>query len=188
MLGGGSDLQWLAPLDEDGNRNLDLDDLAQETVGCHVGPYAGLNVVNPQPEFEYSWANNRPDDLLIARHHGGQVVQSGDPEMAAYSQLVYDGETPVDSAELFPGVVMIRTPTSRVRERREREQAKADAMLTGGQSEFENKTTQGEEEYANLDGRGPTRFTRREHHIEFEDHSGRVTRHWRPGDGIMRRR
>ena len=57
MLGGGKDNNWLAPLDEDGNRQSD--DIGLETmVGCHTGSYTGLNVVHPQPGYEYKWERN----------------------------------------------------------------------------------------------------------------------------------
>ena len=57
-LGGGSDREWIERLSSEGNRTNHGLPVDGEVVGCHVGPYAGLNLVNPQPGYEYIWMLN----------------------------------------------------------------------------------------------------------------------------------
>ena len=39
----------------EGNRDMQGSIEDHETLGCHAGAFEGLNVVNPQPEFKYSY-------------------------------------------------------------------------------------------------------------------------------------
>lgn len=181
MQGGGHDRAWYESLDEDGNRDLDL---GAESLGCHVGPYRGLNVINPQPNFEYAWANNDPRDILKARALGGQIVQGEDPEFAAYRALGDSTNSQIDSVNLYQDCILIRTPIEKVRERREAERQKAEISVRGSIEDFteraSNAETQAGRQY------GPTRFARHDHSIEWEE-DGRTSSMWTPGSGIVRR-
>jgi hypothetical protein len=89
MFGAGNDRLELEPLDPDGNRKMDLDNPEEgevQTIGCHTGMYAGLNVMNPLPDHVYMWANDNPRDRLMVAQRGGQIVQGDDPELAAEEQ------------------------------------------------------------------------------------------------------
>ena len=102
MLGGGSDREWTEPLAADGNRrNIPLD---ERVVGCHTGNYIGLNVVNPQPGFEYAWylspsrSGASPADAFAIYSVGGHVVNETDPERAYLSKIEGLEGTPIDTS------------------------------------------------------------------------------------------
>jgi hypothetical protein len=181
MQGGGHDLSWYESLNESGSRDLDI---PEESLGCHVGPYAGLNIVNPQPNFEYSWANNDPRDVLRVRARGGQVVQGDDPEYAAYRVLEDSTNSPIDSANLYQDCILIRTPIEKVRERRDEESNRAEVSARGSVDDFTDRASALEADYGKH--RGPTRFSRSEHMMEWEE-DGRVEAMWSPESGIVRR-
>ena len=181
MQGGGHDRGWYESLNEEGSREMDL---GQRTLGCHTGPYSGLNIVNPQPNFEYSWANNDPRDILKARAQGGQIVQGEDAEFAAYRALQDGNNSQLDSANLYNDCILIRTPIEKVRERREQERLKSEASARGSVDDFVNRASDVE----TAAGRqyGPTRFARADHSTEWEE-DGRTSGMWTPGSGIVRR-
>lgn len=185
MAGGGYDSAWLAPLDERGQRPADSLD---EVVGQHVGLYAGLNVINPQPDVEYSWARNTDNDRLLTKLRGGRVVQSGDPEMAYYNSNV-DGTnaTPVDSAQIFGDVILIATPIEKVRQEREEQARRSQAQLRNSGSDFVNQAS-GAELDPHYSGGRPTRFKREDHMLTFEDSNGRTVDQWTPDIGIVKER
>ena len=178
---GGQDLSWYESLREDGNRDLDI---PEETLGCHVGPYAGLNIINPQPNFEYSWANNDPRDIIRVRARGGQVVQGDDPEYGAYRALQDEISSPIDSANLYGDCILIRTPIEKVRERRDAERNRAELSARGGLSNYTERASALEAEYGKH--RGPTRFSRADHMVEWEE-EGKTASMWSPQSGIVRR-
>ena len=181
-LGGGYDLEWYSPLDEEGNTRID----GLETVGCHVGPYSGLNITGAQPNFEYTWINNDPKEILRTTMRGGQPVQSDDPEFAAYHNLFDQENTAIDTSQLYKELVLIRTPIEKVRERREREQKQAELSARGNIDSFLEGADAEERQQAQEDGRGPTRFVRRDHG-QFYEQDGQTEATWTPGTGIVRR-
>lgn len=184
MAGGGHDLSWYEPLNPNGSRDLDT---AEETLGCHVGPYAGLNVVRPQPGFAYSWINNDPRDKLRSRHNGAQVVQAEDPEYSAYTEFGDDYNTPLDTSQLYQDVILVRTPIEKVRERREAEARKAELQARGSVDDYLSRASDLEAEYGTRnDGAGPTRLVGRNHSIEYEA-DGKPESFWTPNTGIVRR-
>jgi len=184
MQGGGKDRQWYEPLAPDGSRDLDT---VEETLGCHGGPYAGLNVGRPQPGFVYSWPLNDPRDLLRARHRGGQVVNGDDPEFAMYQELGDDYSTPLDTSQLYKDVVLLRTPTEKVRERREAEAKKAEIQSRGSVQDYLDGASDLEAEYGGRGRRaGPTRFVGDEHMTEYEN-DGSTASVWTPATGVVRR-
>lgn len=191
MLGGGSDRLDLEPLNFEGNRELDN---LEASYGCHAGEYAGLNIFNPQPNFVYSWANDNDRDRLLVRQRGGQIVQAGDPEMAAYKAMVGHGQTDLDSAQTgYPGILLVRTPIEIERRRREEEDRRRQALLRGGGAEatYIQRGLRNPEEVAAgaAAGRTSLRFARRDHvtrvtagpHEEAPELDA-----WGPGDGISR--
>lgn len=183
MQGGGQDRAWYEPLRDDGTRDLDT---LEETIGCHVGPYAGLNVARPQPGFEYSWALNDPRELLRVKMRGGQVVQQDDPEYSVYNEFEDPDRTPLDTAKLYEEVILIRTPMETVRRRREEEQRRAEASVHGGMNDFVDKASALEADAGRRGGHSSTRFARKEHMVEY-DVDGRTEAVWTPDSGIVRR-
>ena len=100
-----------------------------------------------------------------------------------------EGEAPLHPiAEMFPGVVLIRTPLERERERREAEEQKNEKMLQTAGEDFESRTTVGEQQASQTDGRGPTRFRRADFGLDYEGTRGQVVKQWRPGQGIIKQR
>jgi hypothetical protein len=183
MQGGGYDRKWYEPLKPDGNREIDI---PEETIGCHTGPYAGLNVANPQPGYEYTWQLNDHRQILLSRMRGGEVVTGSDPEFSVYSANIEDMDTtPLDSSQLYKELVLIRTPIEKVREQRLQEQQKAEAMARGSVRDYLDQVGPVEADYGRRDGRGPTRLTRSDHSMELEE-DGRTTAVWTP-HGIVRR-
>jgi hypothetical protein len=182
MQGGGYDRKWYEPLDSQGVRNMDI---PEETVGCHTGPFSGLNVVNPQPGYDYCWQINDPREILRSRMQGGVVVQGSDPEFSVY-QNEDPEQTPLDTSQLYKELVLIRTPIETVRERRLKEQHRAEVMARGSVNDFVDQASPAEADYGRRDGRGSTRLTRGDHSIEIEA-DGRTEAIWTPGSGIVRR-
>jgi hypothetical protein len=184
MQGGGQDRQWYEPLAPDGSRDLDT---AEETLGCHGGPYSGLNVGRPQPGFVYAWARNDPRDLLRARHNGSQVVNGDDPEYSMFQELGDDYNTPLDTSQLYKDVVLVRTPIERVRERREAEARKSEMQARGDAQDFLDRASDLEAEYGGRgDKAGPTRFVGSGHTIQYEE-DGKPAAAWSPATGVVRR-
>jgi len=160
-------------------------DIPEETVGCHTGPFAGLNIANPQPGYEYSWQLNDPREVLRSRMQGGEVVQGEDPEFSVYHNED-SNSTPLDTSQLYKELVLIRTPIETVRERRLEEQHRAEEMARGSVGDFVNKASSAEADYGRKDGRGATRLVRGEHSLELEE-DGRTKELWTPDSGIVRR-
>jgi hypothetical protein len=182
MQGGGQDRAWYGPLLEDGTREMDL---GERTIGCHTGPYAGLNVVNPQEGFEYRWGLNDPRELLRARMAGSEVVQADYPEYSAYRALDDPTRTSIDTSELYQELVLLRTPTEKVRERRQREQEMAERSVRGSVDSYTDRAGALEADLARRDGK-PTRFARSDHMVEFEE-DGRAASVWTHESGVVRR-
>jgi len=188
MLGGGSDREWLEPLDSDGNRtNLPIE---ERVVGCHVGPYAGLNVVDPQPGFEYQWMLNpsrsgaSPADSLRIHVIGAQVVRDEDPEFAAFQKMEGMTASPLDTSAIFKELVLVRIPSATVEKHRRENLEKNARMLRKGPAEsFVSRASQLESE--KYSGRGPTRFASRDHHTEFK-HDRDSVEVSLPDSGIVR--
>jgi hypothetical protein len=188
-LGGGSDREWIEPLDSEGNRNPELG-IEDQVVGCHVGPYAGLNGINLQPGFEYQWCLNpsrqggSPADSHQIHALGGQIVKDGDPEFAAFTKMEGMEASPLDTSTIFRELVFVRVPVERMAERREENRRKNDRMLRKGPDEsFVNRASHLESE--RYSGRGPTRFALRRHQTTF-NHDGNTVEVSLPDSGIVR--
>jgi hypothetical protein len=189
MLGGGSDREWLEPLDAEGNRNPDLP-IEDRVVGCHVGPYAGLNLYNPQPGFEYEWLLNPEGSLggpaasLAIHEIGGQVVREGDPELAVFKTMEGMGASATDTSTIFKELILVRIPEERQRARMQAHLEKNNRMLRKGPEEsFVGKASYLEGE--RYSGRGPTRFALRDHQTEFK-HDRDTVEVSLPDSGIVR--
>lgn len=191
MLGGGRDRLELEPLNFEGHRELDS---VEESFGCHAGEYSGLNIFNAQEGFVYSWANDNQRDRLLVRQRGGQIVQSDDPELAAYRRMVGHDMTDLDGAQTgFPGVILVRTPIEIERRRRTTEAEKRRKLLRGGQAEAafieRGRRNPEEVELAARAGRTNLRFARRDHMTRITAgpmDDAEVLDAWGPGDGISR--
>ena len=188
-LGGGSDREWLEPLDNEGNRNPELD-VEDRVVGCHTGAYAGLNVYNPQPGYDYEWLLNpsrsggSPGDAHRIHELGGQVVKDGDPEFAAYKTMEGMEGSPLDTSTIFRELCLVRIPEEVQHRRRMENQEKNARMLRKGPEEsFVNQASYDERE--RYSGRGPTRFALRDHQTEFK-HGQDTAEVSLPDSGIVR--
>ncbi len=170
MWGGGLDLEWLEHLDAEGNRtNIPTE---KRIVGNPVGPYAGLNVCDPQPGFEYQWMLNpsrpgaNPADSLAIHVIGGVVVTSEDPEFAAFKKLEGMGAGALDTSTLYKELVLVKIPEEMQARRRQENLEKNARMLRKDPADsFVAGTSALESE--RYSGRGPTRFALRGHQTEF---------------------
>ena len=110
-----------------------LDGSPGTVIGCHTGQHEGLNVTNPQPGYEYSWAINDRAGHTGIMTSGAQVVQANDPEYAVYQTNLHDPKhaTSLDSTHTFNELVLVRTSIATVEAKRAREQAQRDSMLRG---------------------------------------------------------
>jgi hypothetical protein len=191
MLGGGSQREWLEPLDSEGNRQGH--DLLVEgrMVGCHLGNFAGLNVCDPQPGFEYEWMMNpsrsgaNPSDGMRIQQLGGQVVRDGDPEFAAFKHMEGMGDSsPLDTSTIYKELVLVRIPVEKQRARLQAISDKNKRMLRKGPEEsFVGSASALESE--RYSGRGPTRFAMRDHQTEFK-HDRDTVEVSLPDSGIVR--
>jgi len=190
MLGGGSQREWLEPLDAEGNRRSDDLPIDGQLVGCHIGDYAGLNLVNPQPGFEYEWllnpatARNSTAASLQIHSLGGQIVSEGDPEFAAFKLMEGLESTPLDTSTMYKELVLVRIPVERQRARMAKIEEKNKKMLRRGPEEsFVGRASALESE--RYSGRGPTRFALRSHQTDFKHDSDSVEVSL-PDSGIVR--
>jgi len=135
MIGGGLDLKDLAGFDPD--EYNDSDD-PNRSMGCHVGLFAGLNVDRAQTGYIYAWADDTPQGVRVARLNRYQVVQSGDPEMAAYEN---DAENTTASGAIdssksgYPGLVLVRRSAKDERMIRDEEALQRAALLRSGDTD-----------------------------------------------------
>jgi hypothetical protein len=189
MLGGGYDREWQESLDSDGNRNPELG-VEDNVVGCHVGPYAGLNLYNAQPGFEYQWMLNpsrsgaSPADSLMIHEIGGIVVKAGDPEYAAFNRMEGMTASPLDTSNMYRELVLVKIPAERQAQRRQANLEKNAKMLRRGPEEsFVNRASHQESE--RYSGRGPTRFAMRGHQTQF-NHDRDTVEVSLPDSGIVR--
>ena len=188
-LGGGSDREWLETLDIEGNRNPDLG-VEEKTIGAHVGPYSGLNVMNPQPGYEYEWLLNPSRsggshaDSHMIHQIGGEVVKDGDQEFAAYKQMEGLQAEGVDTSTVFNELVLVRIPVEKQRARMQHQLDANNKMLRKGPEEsFVNSASYLEgERYSD---RGPTRFALRSHKTVFK-HGDEEAEVSLPDSGIVR--
>ncbi len=164
------DREWMEPLDAEGNRmNLPIE---ERVVGNHVGPYAGLNICDPQPGFDYQWMlnpsrpNANPSDGLAIHAIGGQVVLDGDPEFAAFKKLEGMTNSALDTSTLYKELVLVRIPEERQAQRRQENlEENARRLRRDPADVFVSGTSHLESEQ--YSGRGPTRFALRGHQTEF---------------------
>lgn len=189
MLGGGMELEWQETLDAEGNRNPEMG-VENQMVGSHVGPYAGLNIFNPQPGKHYQWMLNpgrpgaSPGDALQISLLKGVVVKEGDDEFAAFRNMEGMENTPLDTTTLFRELVLVKIPEE-VRNALLQEIADKNARMLrrGPEESFVNAASHEERErYGN---RGPTRFAMRGHQTEFT-HGGDTVEVSIPDSGIVR--
>ncbi len=133
MIGGGSDRSDLKPYDPEAF--LESDD-PDAMMGCHVGRFAGLNILNPQPGFVYAHADSSRDGVMQARLQKYQVVSKEDPEKAGYLKMSGYDHQDLDSASTgYPGLVLVRRSAEDERQIREEEQVRRDDLFRSGNSE-----------------------------------------------------
>jgi hypothetical protein len=192
MLGTGSQREWLEPLDSEGNRHGH--DLLVEgrMVGCHLGNFAGLNVCDPQPGFEYEWMMNpsrsggSPADGMKILQVGGQVVTDEDPEFAAFKHMEgMGGSSPMDTSTVYKELVLVRIPVERQRARLEAIKEKNEKMLRRGPAETFVGGASALEQSQRYNERGPTRFAMNDHRTEF-NHGRDIAEVSLPDSGIVR--
>jgi len=186
MSGGRNNFKY-SPVREDGRTRM-YDNVSSEIdiIGVHTGDFAGLNIVNPQPGFHYQWVKNDPTARMTEAQKGGRPVHAGDQDHPAYELgLVYDesdSPTPLDTAQVYKDVVLMRYPEEAIAKRRaENEEralqavSKADQSYLQGASAAELASGQGQR----------TRFAERRHNLSMKDESGAVRQQWTPDRGII---
>jgi hypothetical protein len=188
IIGGGADRLTLKPLNPDGNRDGNDDPELDNILGCHTGSTFGLCVANPQPGFIYKWARKRGGDINYYRRRGGQVVQTGDPEHSVGSTYIEDQDSsPVDSADIYEDVILMRFPEEAIRQQTEEDRAKSDAQMRAGADEFVNQAHERPGEIQ-LSGGKPTRFARSDHRLDYSTGYGIESPKvdtWTPDQGIV---
>lgn len=189
MLGGGTE-QWMTPLDPEGNADLSAHGVFENSLGCHEGDFIGLNVVNPQPGFEYLWLLNpnrqgagMGDQLAISRLRG-HIVTSEDPEFSALEKIEGVDKQFLDTCSSFRELVLVRVPEEVIRAKREQEhQTNLDMLKSGPAEAFVEQADPLERSlYGN---KGPTRFSRSTHMTEF-DEGGQTKELHTPDSGIVK--
>ncbi len=185
-LGGGYDREWLAPPDEGGNIQGD-EDMYENVVGNHKGPHAGLNVFNPQAGWIYVHERNTTVDRARSRAKGGRFVSADDPEFLGLRYMHDDAPSAIDTTEIYNDLILVAYPEARIRELREAEAAKSQAMMRSGSDDFLGRVTAAERE---MDPRGRgTRFAMQDHRLDYVDErSGKMIEEWTPEQGIIDRR
>jgi len=185
VQGGGYDREWYEPLTEEGHK--EFDSIEENTIGCHTGPFYGLNVGNPQPGYEYCWQLNDPREVLKSRLRGGEVVEGGDPEFSIYN-TEDPNQTTLDTSQLYSELVLIRTPIEMVRAQQLEEQQRAENMVYGTGEDFIDQASPLEADYGRRGGRaqGATRFFRNDHVLEVEE-DGKTAVLQTPRSGPVRR-
>ncbi len=176
-LGGGLDREWCETLDSAGNRNMTGEGIEEQMVGCHTGNFAGLNI-HPQPGFEYKWlvdpdsmGNRSMSGRIAIQHQGGQIVQAGDSEFAAFQKMdnLAGQASSLDTAVKFNELVLVRIPEERARKDAEANATENLRRLRADPSEgFAAGMTVEEQQ---LSPRGPTRFRTASHQMTFK-HGG----------------
>lgn len=192
MIGGGTDRNWLTPLDTSGNVNTDHMNIEENTVGCHTGAYSGLNVCNPQPGFEYQWplnpmgqnGNFDPAAMHAIHQMGGEIVKEGDPEFAVYRQFQSGLEsTPLDSNTVYRELCLVRVPTENRRRTLEKiTELNLRRLRRGPEESFVNSGSQREGQYTS---EGPTRFRLSTHHSELQT-GGETREILTPDSGVVK--
>ena len=163
-ISGGGSREWLQPQDMQGN--LRPEDGEVTVRGCHRGFYTGLNVVNPQPDFEYQWVLKDPNKIRAARMRGWRQVAQDDPEMSAWRASVYgeddsDQPTPLDTTDTFNELVFMKIPSAQLAEIREEQEAERIRRTRGGPDQAWMSGARADEVQAGY-GR-PTRFIAAQH-------------------------
>ncbi len=176
MIGGGADRSWLIPLDTEGNRPSEHQDIEGDVIGCHVGMYSALNIQNPQPGFEYYWAldpargGGRMDQSSMnqIRQRGGEIVKDSDPEQACYRHLMSEmSPASMDGNTVYNELCLVRVREDVMRaEREELDQLNQNRLRRGPEAAFVGQRSHSESMYSG--GRGPTRFRLQDHHSELQ--------------------
>ncbi len=159
------------------------DDNPHKAMGCHKGGFAGLNVINPQPEMYYGWGNDDRRGVLSARHKGYRLVSRDNPARAAYDNILgFDHQDLDSSSGGFPGVVFMERTARDERRVRAEELKKHHQLLRGGQAEERFQAGATAQEKLN----GAERFQRKDHRTystATSDAEGDAIQAWTPGRG-----
>ena len=188
-LGGGYDRSWLAELDPYGNTKMEAHDVFEDTIGCYVGDFAGMNVCNPQPGSEYAWELNpsrpgaRVADGMKIFQSKGEVVKGGDPEMAALSKMIGVEVSFLQTTQQFQELVLVRYPAEVIQAKQEKIDEMNKAQLRKGPAE--GFIARADPLEANYSSGGATRFRRSGHSTPFKQGDREVEVHT-PDAGIVR--
>ncbi len=181
MIGGGRDRSDLESYNPD---SFDESSDPNAMLGCHVGGFAGLNIVNPQPGRHYAWADDSPRGRMRSLHKGYIQVAADSPELAGYHHMLGHDHMDLDSANTgFHGVVLVWRSTKDEKRVRAEEQVLRDDLLRSGASEetfLKGATAQEIEQ-------GGSRYKRPEHRsytTAGEGENSEVTSSWTYDSGI----
>lgn len=185
-LGGGRSSFRMTPMREDGRtRKWEDIDSNIDILGCHAGDSAGMNIVNPQPGFEYQWVRSDATSQMLERQKGGTPIAADDPEAPAYTiglTDTSDGPTPLDSGMAYKDVVLYRYPSDRMAERHKEDAARAERAVTGAADQYLHGASPAE---LSTSSGARTRFARRDHALQMQDETGAVKRQWTPERSIL---
>ena len=180
MTGGGRDRSDLQSYNPDAFLQSSDPD---EMMGCHVGRFAGLNVMNPQPGYFYSWADESRQGKIQARLNKWHIVQPDDPERAGYEAMLGHDHQEIDSASSgYPGVVLVRRSAKDEKLIRDEEAAKRLNLLRSGPDEA--YLHGGSAMELQKGGRRTIGDNHRTHRTSGEDENSAVTETWTPDRGI----
>ncbi len=180
MTGGGRDRSDLQSYDPE--RYLQSDD-PNEMMGCHVGRFAGLNVMNAQPGRFYSWADESRQGIIQARLKHWKIVQPDDPERAGYTAMLGHDHQEIDSASSgYPGLVLVWRSAEDERQIRDEEDANRQNLLRSGPDEAYLRGGSAME--VQKGGRRTMGDNHRTHRTAGEDEGSQVTDAWTPDRGI----
>ncbi|TFH66832.1 MAG: hypothetical protein E4G90_01500 [Gemmatimonadales bacterium] len=192
MIGSGADRKWLIPLDTKGNVQADHLGIEEDVIGCHSGAYSGLNVCNPQPGFEYQWplnpmgqnGNFDPAAMHAIHQMGGEIVKESDPEYAVYRKFQSGMESsPLDSNTVYRELCLVRIPSEKLRESRNKiEELNLRRLRRGPEEAFVRGSSQSENQYGS---QGPTRFRLSTHHSELQN-GGQIEEILTPDSGVVK--
>lgn len=182
----GDPLEDLLPLVGGNTDMTDQGSVDFVTLGCHKGNFRGLNVRNPDPNMDYKWANDRPQELMAAVQQGSILVGPEDQEMSAVHDLLGLESTPLDGSCMYAGMRLIKTPIERVRQREEQRLRQYNAAFKEGAVEREYFDGATEQE-ARFGGDQGLRLMRSDHQTDVTEGanpSGKRLDSWRPNLGL----
>lgn len=121
-LGGGGSLEWMRPVQPDGNRYPDR-------LGCHVGDTECFNIRCPQPGWIYAFPRRNQGQVNHFLRIGGRVIGPDDPEMIGIRNDPNFQAAGLDTSMGMGDVIAMKIPLHVVERRRKERSARNRAAL-----------------------------------------------------------